>query len=297
MTNYQQTLDDLNLALSQNPNRVQALARRGEIYCQQKQYSQALADFSRIIALKPAYAWAYAHRGETYCLLERYEEALADFDRAIELDPTYVWAIAHRGNTYRLRGRSYFPQALADFNQAIELDSNYAWAYACRAEIYLIQQQYQAALVDFDRSVALDETLFGSYWRAGRGLVLLYTRQYAQTIQWYQQALTGIPGHFIALYGLAVAKARYHGPADAQADIAAARQAAQANLETTYHDNALYRLAGLAALESRDDEALAYLQEAVALGGEAAEMARHDPAWDNLRADPRFQALLATVHF
>jgi hypothetical protein len=104
--------------------------------------------------------------------------------------------------------------------------------------------------------------------------------------------LAELPDDFIARYGLALARTRDEGLVQARTELLLAQTAAESKLETAYHDNALYRLAGLAALEGRIEAALAQLRQAITLSNEPAEVIRHDPAWDDLRADPRFQALL-----
>jgi tetratricopeptide (TPR) repeat protein len=50
-----------------------------------------------------------------------------------------------------------YDEALADFDRAIALDDTLAWALACRGETHRLMGQYDAALADFDRAIALDE--------------------------------------------------------------------------------------------------------------------------------------------
>ncbi|RKZ78246.1 MAG: hypothetical protein DRR19_26735 [Candidatus Parabeggiatoa sp. nov. 1] len=275
----------------QNPKNSRAIAQLGESYRLMKRYSEALGEFNRAIELNSDYAWAMAHRGETYCLMNRYFEALADFNQAIELNPDYAWAYAHRGDTYRLMTRN--AEALADLNRAIELTPDYAWAYACRCLSYEQMKRYKEALVDFDRTIALDETIF-SVWRSDRGLLLSYCGRYAEAIEYCQQWLNqeNEETHLIR-YSLAVAKACEQGRAEAQAEIDKARAALQAMVNMDTGGAVLYRLGGLAALEGKADQALHYLQKALLLRGSRFETARHDPAWRDLRTDPRFQSLIS----
>lgn len=249
-----------------------------------------LTNFNQAIAQDPKNSWALAHRGETYRLLARYQEALADFDQAIVLNPDYAWAFAHRGETYRLMNR--YDEALADFNRAIVLNPDYAWAFACRCLIYEKMRRYEEALQDFDRTLALDKTIF-SAWPSDRGLLLSFCGRYEEAIVWCEQQLRETPDDPLLLYALAVTKARQQGLAGAKQQINRAQAALQAAVKTDATGAILYRLGGLAALEGETEQALHYLQEATTLRGDRFETARHDLAWLDLRADARFQALVA----
>jgi tetratricopeptide (TPR) repeat protein len=287
---YAEKLAELNQIIGQDPDDARAMAQQGETYRLRGRYEEALADFSRAIELNPAYAWALAHRGETYHLLERYEEALADFNRAIEQNPNNAWAIAHRGVTYRRMKRH--EEALLDFNRAIELKPNYAWVLLHRANIYVGMKQYETALIDVDRIVMLDPGII-LHWQGERGLLLNYMGRYPETIKSCRQALQEDPADYVALYSLAVARACWKGRDEAQADIGQARAVLLSAVNTDRPALVLYRLGGLAALEGQVGQALDYLQEAIPLHSEPVELARHDPAWDDLRADPRFQLLIS----
>ncbi|WP_017718861.1 tetratricopeptide repeat protein [Kamptonema formosum] len=286
------TLAALNRAIEQNPQDIRAIARRGEMCRLAGRYEDALADFSRAIALQPDYAWAIAHRGETYYLLKRYREALADFNRAVELQPTYVWALAHRGASYHRLNR--YDEALADFNKVLELKRDYAWAFFYRGQLHCLVNRYEEALADCDRAIALDKTIIPS-WPGERGLLLSYLGRYAEVIECCERGLQDSPDDFITLYTLAVVKARWKGLGEAQAEIQQTRTALQAGVNGPQRAGALYRLGGLAALEGHSEEALNYLSEAISLENEPLELARRDLAWLDLRADRRFQSLIATA--
>jgi tetratricopeptide (TPR) repeat protein len=255
---------------------AQTLARRAETHRRQGRYQEALADFDRAVALHPDYGWALAHRGETFFLMDRYEEALADFDRAIALQPDYAWALAHRAAVYRRLKRH--PEALRDLNRAIELEPAYAWALIHRANVYVVMKQYDLALADVDRVLELDPTLI-PHWRGERGLLLNYLGRYGETIDCCRPAVAENPADYIAWYSLAVANALANGLAAAQGNIEQARTAALTAVDTPAGGLALYRLAGLAALQGQADEAQTYLQAALARHHEPAELVRHDPVW------------------
>ena len=53
------------------------------------------------------------------------------------------------------RDLGYAKGALEDFDKAISLSPNHAAAYSGRGELYLRQQNYTAAVADFDRAIKL----------------------------------------------------------------------------------------------------------------------------------------------
>ena len=152
-------------------------------------------------------------------------------------------------------------------------------------------KRYEEALDDFDRTIALDKTIF-SRWRSDRGLLLSYCGRYAEAVEYCEQELRENQDDRLILYSLAVAKACWQGLTEAQAQIDKARTTLQSMGKMDVGDAVLYRLGGLAALEGKADQAFYYLQKVIELRRSPLETARHDPAWLNLRADPRFQSLI-----
>lgn len=289
-----ETLTDINRTIEQNHDDAKALAHHGETHRLTGHFEAALDDFNQAIELEPDYGWAIAHRGETYYLMKRYEEALADFNRAIELNPNYNWAIAHRGVTYRFLGETYYTKALADLDRAIEHQPDYVWAIAYRCRVYALIKSYDKALIDFDRALAFDRTIFVKYWQIEKGLIFCYDGQYSNAIACCEQRLQQVSDDTTALYCIAVAKARWQGVDKAASEIERSRTALLSQWETGDRGDILYRLSGLAILEGNCEQAWQYLREAIPINDEAIELVGHDPAWLDWRDDPKTQALLAS---
>ncbi len=276
----------MSLYIEQNPDDARALAHHGENHRLTGHFEAALDDFNRSLDLEPNNAWAIAHRGETYYLMKRYQEAFADFNRAIELNPDYNWAIAHRGVTYRFLGESYYTKALADLDRAIEHQSDYVWAIAYRCRVYELMKCYKQSLIDFDRAIALDETIFVKNWQTERGLIFCYDGQYSEAIACCEQRLQQIADDTTALYCIAVSKARWQGVDKAAREIERSRTALLSQWETGDRGDILYRLSGLAILTGNCEQAWEYLREAIPINDEAIELVGHDPAWLDWRDDP-----------
>ncbi len=294
LKSYSETIASLNQSNKHNPDNTEAIAHQGEVCRLAKHYKEALTHFNQAIAQNSTYAWAIAHRGEVYRLIKCYPQALVDFNQSLELKPDYVWALAHRGVTYRCMGKHYYQKALADFSRAIDLNPNYAWAIAYRARLYDLLRRYEEALVDFDRAIVLDQTVFDN-WLSERGSLLSYVGQYAEAINSCQLALQADPNNHFALYNIAIFQARWRGLAEASLDVEKARTLLLTLQDTQERGMVLYRLGGLAAIEGQPEIALNYLREAISLDQEAIEFARHDVAWLEMRKSPKFLRLIAEL--
>jgi adenylate cyclase len=85
------------------------------------------------------------------------------FEKALALDPQYAEAYVNLGATYYLEWAfrySVDPQtlerALALVQQALALDDSMPYAHSCLSMIYAGKQQYDQALAEGERAIALD---------------------------------------------------------------------------------------------------------------------------------------------
>jgi tetratricopeptide (TPR) repeat protein len=108
--------------------------QRGIELAQQKNYQGAIDEFTKAIEASPKDARGYANRGTAYrqagqaaqaagdagAAATRFSSAYADFSKAIEVAPKDEVAYRERGMTAVMQNQ--FDAALPDFNKAIETD-------------------------------------------------------------------------------------------------------------------------------------------------------------------------------
>ena len=236
-----------------------------------------------------------AHRGERARLQGDLAGALTLFDEALALCPEYPWALAHRGATYRLLGAEHYRAAMDDFNRALSLKPDYVWAIAFRARLHELFRDYAAALEDFDRAIARDEHIIG-HWRAERAMLLGFLGRFEEAVAQSDEALAVEPRDHFAAYARAVHLYLWRGP-DAAAEAVAAVRAMLRPLAAGGPEQgiALYRLAGLDALQGRRASALHLFTQAKPLEAEAILFARHDLAWLDFRHESAFQEMVRDV--
>ena len=83
---YQQALDEYNLALQEKPGHIHALRGKARTLMQLKKYDEALQVFNVAIAEDPNFAGTYANRGILYDRMGLYQKAVDDYERALSLD-------------------------------------------------------------------------------------------------------------------------------------------------------------------------------------------------------------------
>lgn len=99
---------------------------------------------------------------------EKIYKAIENYNKAIALVPNYSKAYKYRGDAYFSKGFRFgelgksneekinFNKAFEDYNKAIALDQNYVEAYSSRGHAYWIIGQYDMAMKDNEKQLALN---------------------------------------------------------------------------------------------------------------------------------------------
>jgi predicted Zn-dependent protease len=209
--------------------------------------------------------------------------AEAEYKQSLALDPGY--ATAHDWYALQLASRGRTDSALAEATLAHDLDPTSLAIGADLGTILLWAGQKEAAIDQLRNTIALDST----FERAQRQL-------------WRAYAAAG--RHEEAVDELERLMRFQDAPAQARAGLrrAYAKRGWEGVLRWRLHalGASTYRAparpveaASLCALLGRRDEALVWLRKARDEHNEYLRFARLDPAFVNLRSDPRFLALIS----
>jgi len=286
---YQYPLPDLPQALAAytralelDPDYAKVYNNRGITYWGLGEYALALADLTCALELAPDLTEVYSNRGSTYHALGKYDLALADYTRALELAPDLAIAYNNRGLTYRALGE--YDLALAAYTRAIELDPDLAEVYIGRGITYWGLGEYALALADFTHALELNPEYAWAY--NSRGYTYAALGEYVMALADFTRALELDPDNVLAYNNRGRTYAALGDYAPALADYTRAIELDPTNANIYYFGACVHAALGNLT------EACAWLENALSLAPKYHAYARTDPAFDPIRGEPCFQALM-----
>jgi serine/threonine-protein kinase len=249
---------------------------------------KAKSAVQRALALQPKSAEAFASYGLILATYDwAWREAGQAFERALQLNPGYAPAHHWYGiDCLAMQGR--WDEARHHNEIAIQLDPLSVVILESRVYLYVLTGDYDEAIRHASALQAADPSFYKAYTSIGRAY--LQKGMYAQAIESFEKGLSlakETPSIFGAL-GQAYALAGDNGRAR-QILAQLIEMAAVRPVPSTCF--ALIHL-GLGEKEA----ALTYLEKAVQRRESSVIGMRVHPAYEQLRGEPRFQALLGQVH-
>ena len=114
------TIKSLTAKIDANPDDVNALYRRGQVYASKGAYSLAIKDFDDTIRLNPKDVEALNNRCWARTVVGDLQSALKDCNEALRLRPNFVDALDSRGLVNLKAG--LYKNAMADFDAALKIN-------------------------------------------------------------------------------------------------------------------------------------------------------------------------------
>lgn len=152
--------------------------------------------------------------------LKMVDRAIQGYDEVIKVDPSYAPAWTYRATAYLEKGD--FDRAIADLNRAIALDPKSAAAYNGRCYASVISnRQLQQALADCNKSLELRPNNAATL--DSRGFAYLRLGRFKEAISDFNAELAIRPRAPNSLYGRGLAKLKMGDTAGGEADMTAAR--------------------------------------------------------------------------
>jgi len=115
----------------------------------------ALKQFEKAVRKYPTNAYAHFYLGEAKSRINPFT-GWEEFNQAIELDSTIAQAYAGRGSSFYVKNNNY-SAALADYNKAVSLDPENWGYYYNRSSLRFEMKDYQGCIEDVDRTFKLFE--------------------------------------------------------------------------------------------------------------------------------------------
>jgi len=281
-------------AIAKDPNYALAYAGVADSYlllpnyggiATQEAITQARPALTKALELDDSLAEAHASAGLLDTLELHLERAIGDFERAIQLNPNY--ATAHHWLGLGHMSLGHFDQAIAEGKRALDLDPLSRIINADFGWIYLNARRYDEAETQIRKTLEIDASFFLAHFYLG--CVLELKGRVAQAIPEFQKAFD-LNDDLYALALLCNAYAR-NGQAEK-----ARKVLAQLNEEAKSRHVAPYALAVALLGLGEKERALAELERAYQTHDtNYLFVIKTDPLLDDLRGNPRFEALVQKV--
>jgi len=284
--------------LQRSSNAHEALQSLGLVERRQGKWEQALAHLEQAANLDPRNAGLMVTiGGETLSNMNRFGEAREWLDRALALAPGNAQAIYYKVYSYQYEGRLDDAARVLDSVAPTDMDPGIAYA---RSSQRLYERRYTTAIAELQPLLALPEASLNGYgpvFALNLGIAQRAAGQNAQAQATFEHLIAQIEplaSHVDDSQIPVTLALAYAGAGRQQAALEQARRAVD-----LYRTDAIYlpvaetALAQVQTIGGDHDAAIATLEPLLKVpAGVTPAVLRLDPAWDPLRGDSRFQALL-----
>jgi TolB-like protein/Tfp pilus assembly protein PilF len=214
-----------------------------------------------------------------------FERAYKEFERAIQLNPNYATAHHWYGVTLAMTGQ--FDRAIAEGKRAVELDPLSLVINANLGSDYFNARRYDEAITQLRKTIEMDPRF--SFARRGLGEALQASGQLNEVIAEYRKAVQ-LDDAPLSLAHLGQAYARAGQREEAQKILARLNEEAKSRYVRASSFAFVYLALGDKE-RAIDEMERAYRERDVA----GAAWVKVDPMLDELRGNPRFEALVQKV--
>jgi TolB-like protein/tetratricopeptide (TPR) repeat protein len=278
-----------NQAIAKDPNYALAYSGLADAYvlypeygigAPEQFYPKAKEMALKALSLEPSLGEPHAALGAIYTNFDHdFARAIAEFDRAIELNPNY--ATAHQWKTTALVALGEFDRAIAGDKQAIALDPLSLIVNADLAFNYLYARRIDDSIAQSRKTLDIDPNFH--VVRGYLALGLQFSGKLTEALAEYRKATTDEP-YGLSLLAQACARAGLRDEAR--------RILTQLEERSKTQFVSGWSVAVIRISLGDKDGAIAALQ--IAFDQHAPEILtlKYDPLVDDLRGDPRFEALI-----
>ena len=166
LQNYSAAEVDCTTAIEHNSDNIEAYLNLGLTYYRQGEYNQAIAQYQQVIQRDSEDYRAYYNRGLAHFAVENYPQAITDYNSALMSSRGFnreskSLIYNDLASTYMMLGD--FEQAIFNFDRAIALEDHNYNAYFNRGCAHHRQGKYEAAIEDFSHVVQLKPDFTQAY--------------------------------------------------------------------------------------------------------------------------------------
>ena len=255
----------------------------------QDAFARAAKAAETAVALDDTLAEAHASLGYAQTNRFEWQEAEKSFKRALELKPGY--ATAHHWYSILLTQQRRLPEAITEIKIALSLDPLSLGSNLQLAAVLVMARRYDDAIAQYERALPMD----ADYATTFRHKAMTYAHKgdYEGALTLLREAVQKTP----------LGAEDQELKADMGYVLAAGGRAAEgleiaADLVERHRrtgEEVAGSIAAIFAGAGRIDDAFVWLTKARDTRDPEVGYLKVDPRWDNLRGDPRFNAILASL--
>jgi|GEM_PF-1299584 len=153
--NLPSALNDLNRAVSADPNDLSLPVDRAGVLASMGRYEQAKRDYDEVLSFRDRDTELIRKAGRTMLEAGKALKALEYFNRNLELDRSRPEFFIDRAEAY-MATRTW-KNAYEDFSQALDLDPNISRVYLNRGKVRLSMNDREGACYDWNKAARLGE--------------------------------------------------------------------------------------------------------------------------------------------
>jgi serine/threonine protein kinase/Flp pilus assembly protein TadD len=287
---HAQALDSLNKARQLEPTNTSVFSELGAVQEAMGSLDDAKSSYETAAKLRPG-DWASLNAlGGFYYRRGRYQEAIPLFQQITQLAPDNSQGYTNLGATYAMLGQ--YETAAVSFQKSLSLRRPTASAYTNLGTIYFFLGRCTEAVPLMERASQLTPNSEQVWGNLGDAYACVSGRKndadsaYRRAVELGEKHLAVNANDGETLSVVALYEAKLGDQAKALENIQKARRLAPGSRKVEWEAALIYELAG------QRDRALDALQAAIQKGQPLDEV-RGEPALANLRADPRYQKLIA----
>ncbi|XP_075388324.1 tetratricopeptide repeat protein 6 [Tenrec ecaudatus] len=187
ISNQVLAIDDFSKCIYYDPQRTDALLKRGMYYYENQNWVAAIQDFTALLNIDHRNSKAWTHRGRAYYKRRFYKEATLDLSAAIHLDPNNWLALYYRACLFR---KTSPWRALQDYSMSALIYDGYEnlATFLHRGILYADLKQWVLAICDFETVISLERTVSLAYINIGL-IHMLQMDNYVEAIWQFSEAI------------------------------------------------------------------------------------------------------------
>lgn len=278
---YEEAEEMLNKARVMDSTKISVLTSLGRLYIDTKRFEEGEAILHKALSIDSLKLQIWTELGYLYKYTKRYDQFEQAFKKAISLDST-DWYFPDFLGSFYLETKRY-KEAELYLKKAISLDSSIVFTANNLGMIYLLTGRYAEAEPLLRKAIQLDSTEVNPYNNLGS--LLLKLHRYDESEKFLLLAIGRDSTHFKARKHLGMVYLKTNR-------LEEARQSFLKSLSIKpNHTNALLGMAYLLDAERKEQEALLYVEQAIAIGTTLEELEK-DEDLSSLRSKPAWKTLM-----